>query len=133
MNDIVGEAQLEARNLSRHFIVRSGHGLVRPKRIVRAVEDVSLRLRARRVTAVVGESGSGKSVLARMLARIVTPTSGELLLDGKPIHLGSPRDLAYASEVQLVLQDPFASINPVHRIANSLVRPLAIHGAPKRN
>ncbi len=131
MSDVRHEARLEARHLSRHFVVRSGHGFVRPKRIVRAVDDVSLALRERRVTAVVGESGSGKSVLARMLARIVTPTSGELVLDGTTIELGSPRDLAYASEVQLVLQDPFASINPVHRIANSLARPLAIHGIPK--
>ncbi len=131
MNDVRVDAQLEARHLSRHFIVRSGHGFVRPKRIVRAVDDVSLSLYARRVTAVVGESGSGKSVLARMLARIVTPTSGELVLDGATIPVGSPRTLAYASEVQLVLQDPFASINPVHAIRHSLERPLAIHGTHK--
>ena len=127
----MSESQLEARNLSRHFVVRSGHGFIRPKRIVRAVDDVSLSLHARRVTAVVGESGSGKSVLARMLARIVKPTSGELVLDGTTIAVRSPRTLAYASEVQLVLQDPFASINPVHRIRHSLERPLAIHGAPQ--
>jgi len=127
----VSDAQLEARNLTRHFVVRTGHGIVRAKKIVRAVDDVSLSLHARRVTAVVGESGSGKSVLARMLARIVTPTSGELVLDGATIPAGTPRSLAYASEVQLVLQDPFASINPVHRIRHSLERPLTIHGAPK--
>ncbi len=127
----MSESQLEARHLSRHFVVRSGHGFIRPKRIVRAVDDVSLSLHARRVTAVVGESGSGKSVLARMLARIVAPTSGELVLDGTAIPAKSPRTLAYASEVQLVLQDPFASINPVHRVRHSLDRPLSIHGTPK--
>jgi ABC-type oligopeptide transport system ATPase subunit len=62
-------SQLEARGLTRHFVVRTGHGVFRPKHTVRAVDDVSLRLDAGRVIAVVGESGSGKTVLARMLAR----------------------------------------------------------------
>ncbi|MHB1087344.1 MAG: ABC transporter ATP-binding protein [Acidimicrobiales bacterium] len=124
---------LEARNLSRHFVVRSGGLVVRKKRVVRAVDDVSLDLTSGRVTAVVGESGSGKSVLARMLARIVTPTSGDLVLEGTPVTLKQKRTLAYASKVQLVLQDPFASINPVHRIRHSLERPLQIHGAKKQD
>ena len=125
----MSDALLEARHLSRHFVVRAGQGFRRAKKTVRAVDDVSLGLHAGRVTAVVGESGSGKSVLARMLARIVTPTSGELLLNGITIPVHSPRTLAYASEVQLVLQDPFASINPVHQVRHSLERPLLIHGA----
>jgi peptide/nickel transport system ATP-binding protein len=127
----MSDAQLEARHLSRYFVVRSGHGLRRPKRTVRAVDDVSLSLNAGRVTAVVGESGSGKSVLARMLARIVKPTSGELYLEGAVIPSSTPRSLSYASEVQLVLQDPFASINPVHQVRHSLERPLAIHGTAR--
>lgn len=127
----MNETQLEARHLSRHFVVRTGHGLIRPKKVVRAVDDVSLTLHSRRVTAVVGESGSGKSVLARMLARIVTPTSGELVLDGVTIPVATPRTLGYTSEVQLVLQDPFASVNPVHPIRHSLERPLAIHGTAR--
>jgi peptide/nickel transport system ATP-binding protein len=124
-------SQLEARHLTKHFTMRSSSGMFAPKRIVRAVDDVSLRLDAGRVTAVVGESGSGKSVLARMLARIVAPTSGELMLQGSPIALRSKRTLDYASQVQLVLQDPFSSINPVHRIRHSLNRPLLIHGTSK--
>ena len=124
-------ALLEARQLSRHFVVRVGHGMRRPRRTVRAVDDVSVSLHAGRVTAVVGESGSGKSVLALMLARIVTPTSGELFLNGVALPVNSPRNLAYAAEVQLVLQDPFASINPVHQVRHSLERPLVIHGAAR--
>ena len=127
----MSDALLEARQLSRHFVVHTGHGLIRPKKTVRAVDAVSLSLHAGRVTAVVGESGSGKSVLARMLARIVTPTSGELLLAGETIPVKAPRSLAYASEVQLVLQDPFASINPVHKVRHSLERPLLIHGTSR--
>src|ERR1039458_8510440 len=123
--------QLEARHLTRHFSVRSSSSFFGPKRIVRAVDDVSLRLDAGRVTAVVGESGSGKSVLARMLARIVVPTSGDLVLQGTVVPVHSKRTLDYTSQVQLVLQDPFASINPVHLIRHCLERPLLIHGAKK--
>ena len=120
---------LEARSLTRYFTVRTGDGGRRRKRLVRAVEDVSLSLRPSRVTAVVGESGSGKSVLARMLARIVTPTSGELFLRGTSVSLGTKRGLDYARDVQLVLQDPFASMNPVHLVRHNLERALLIHGA----
>ncbi len=131
MTNEASKSLLEARSLSRHFLVRSGGTMIRKKRVVRAVDDVSLDLQSGRVTAVVGESGSGKSVLARMLARIVAPTSGELVLEATPVALKQKRTLAYASKVQLVLQDPFASINPVHRIRHSLERPLLIHGATK--
>jgi peptide/nickel transport system ATP-binding protein len=123
--------QLSARDLTRHFVTRVPGRFVKAKHIVRAVDNVSLDLRAGKITAVVGESGSGKSVLARMLARIVKPTSGQLYLDGTEIPVGARRTLAYTSEVQLVLQDPFASNNPVHRVRHSLERPLLIHGAEK--
>jgi peptide/nickel transport system ATP-binding protein len=123
--------QLSARHLTRHFTTRVPGRLLRAKQVVRAVDDVSLDLIAGKVTAVVGESGSGKSVLARMLARIVRPTSGELYLQGSQVDLRSRRTLDYASIVQLVLQDPFASNNPVHQVRHSLERPLLLHGATK--
>ena len=94
---------------------------------VHAAEDVSLVLRPGTVTSVVGESGSGKSTISKMLGRTITPTAGQLLLDGKPIsgkHVGR----GYRSAVQLVLQDPFASLNPVHDVRYILSRPLKIHG-----
>ncbi len=127
----VSTARLSARGLTRHFTTRTPGHVFAAKRITRAVEDVSLDLVPGRVTAVVGESGSGKSVLARMLARIVTPTSGELYLEGTAISVRARRTLDYAAQVQLVLQDPFASMNPVHPVRHSLVRPLLIHGARK--
>lgn len=123
--------QLAARDLTRHYLVRTPGKLFNAKRVVRAVDDVSLELNAGKVVAVVGESGAGKSVLARMLARIVTPTSGELILQGTPIAITSRRRLDYASQVQLVLQDPFASMNPVHRMSHNLLRPLRLHGASR--
>jgi peptide/nickel transport system ATP-binding protein len=115
---------LEARNLTKHFHLRRGF---RARTTVHAVENVSLTLPRSSVTAVVGESGSGKSTLARMLARIITPTSGELLLDGQQMPLGQRHRQQYAGRVQLVLQDPFTSLNPVHSIRYHLARPLKIH------
>ncbi len=122
---------LQARHVTRHFKIRVPGHVLGSKRIVRAVDDVSLDLRSGEVTAVVGESGSGKSVLARLLARILAPTSGELILQGVPVAPKARRSLAYAAAVQLVLQDPFGSMNPVHQIHHNLIRPLRIHGASK--
>jgi peptide/nickel transport system ATP-binding protein len=126
---------LEARGLTKHFPVhgraRGGRGrLRRPAAtgLVHAVEDVSLTLATAQITAIVGESGSGKSTLARMLARLIKPTSGTLLLDGSAVPTGGRGRRAYTRQVQLVLQDPFASLNPVHDVRYHLARPLQVHG-----
>ena len=129
--DVAGTVQLQARHLTRHFTTRTPGRLFNATRVVRAVDDVSLDLVAGEVVAVVGESGSGKTVLARMLARIVRPTSGDVILQGERIARKAKRTLDYSSQVQLVLQDPFASMNPVHRMRHNLERPLLIHGAAK--
>jgi len=114
---------LEAKGLTKHFPVRRARlGVGVPA--VHAVEDVTLALPPSGITAVVGESGSGKSTLARLLARLIKPTAGSVLLDGKPAVAGRP----YARAVQLVLQDPFASLNPVHSVRYHLARPLQVHG-----
>ena len=96
--------------------------------VVHAVEDVSLALPPGRITAVVGESGSGKSTLARLLARLIMPTSGQLLLDGTEVPATTRGRREYARDVQLVLQDPFSSLNPVHGVRYHLDRPLRLHG-----
>jgi len=129
-------AVLEARDLTKHFAVHgrvpgAGRRLVRvgrPAAVVHAVDDVSLALRAGSVTAVVGESGSGKSTLARLLSRLITPTSGELLLHGRAVPRTQRRHLDYAKTVQMVLQDPFASLNPIHDVHYHLSRPFQVHG-----
>jgi len=125
-------AALEVRGLTKHF--PSGEGLVGRGSRVHAADDVSFTLRPGTVTALVGESGSGKSTVARMLARLYDPTSGEVLFDGKDIaHVRGRRDmLAYRSEVQMIFQDPFGSLNPVKTVRHHLVRPLLIHGRVKR-
>ena len=127
---------LEARGLTKHFPVHgsaSGAGRrVRrfrgPAPMVHAVDDVSLALRAGQVMAVVGESGSGKSTLARLLARLVAPTAGQLLLDGHTVAHTHRRQLDYAKTVQMVLQDPFASLNPIRDVQYHLSRPFKVHG-----
>jgi peptide/nickel transport system ATP-binding protein len=120
-----GAAVLEGRNLSKHFWLKQGRGPFARKTAIRAVDNVSLRLDAGKVTAVVGESGAGKTTVARLLAKIIKPDAGQILLEGKPAPAGRPR--SYAAKVQMVLQDPFASLNPVHRIRHDLERPLKIH------
>jgi peptide/nickel transport system ATP-binding protein len=124
---------LEVQGLTKHFPVhgvaarRGRRGRSQPRPVVHAVDDVSLSLSATQVTAVVGESGSGKSTLARVLARLTPPTSGEVLLDGRRVSHAQGR-LSYAKAVQMVLQDPFASLNPVHDVRYHLSRPFKVHG-----
>ena len=122
---------LEARGVTKHFPVkRTGADLLaRRRRTVHAVDDVSLRLRRGSVTALVGESGSGKSTVARLLAQLYPLTGGEIRLGGKPVAAGRGRSFrAYVRQVQLIFQDPFASLNPVHTVRYHLTRSLKIHG-----
>ena len=114
-------ALLEARGLTRHFTAP------RTRAVVHAVDDATLALAPGSITALVGESGSGKSTLARLLAGLVPPTSGELRLDGKVVTPGRRGRRGYARDVQLVLQDPFSSLNPVHDVRYHLARPLQVH------
>lgn len=127
---------LQAVELVKHF--EAGGRRWRSKQVVHAVEGVSVALHRGKVTAVVGESGSGKSTLAWMLARLIAPSSGRLLLEGHevPVIRSSARRSKstdeYRRAVQLVLQDPFASMNPVHTVSYVLQRPLKLHGIAGR-
>jgi peptide/nickel transport system ATP-binding protein len=116
---------LEGRNLTKYFSVKKGRGMFSGRVRLFAVQDVSVSLAPGAVTSLVGESGSGKTTVARMLAKIINPDAGDVLLDGEPAPAGRPR--SYARQVQMVFQDPFASLNPVHRVRYDLVRPLRIH------
>jgi oligopeptide/dipeptide ABC transporter ATP-binding protein len=116
---------LRTDKLTRHFQI--GGGLQR--KTLHAVDDVSLEIGRREIVAVAGESGSGKSTIARLLARIYKPTSGEIYFEGRPISsMRSRRDLlGYRSDVPMVFQDPFASINPVFRVSHGVMRSLKLH------
>ncbi len=102
---------------------------------LRAVDDVSFALRPGTVTALVGESGSGKSTVARLLSRLYTPSDGSIFFRGEDVSRvrGRRALLRYRSEVQMIFQDPFASLNPVKKVQHHIERPLLIHGlVPRR-
>jgi peptide/nickel transport system ATP-binding protein len=119
-------ALLRTDKLTRQF--RIGGGLMRRQRL-HAVDDVSLSIGEREIVALAGESGSGKSTVARLLAKVYTPTSGEIYFQGRRISdLKSRADaLRYRSDVPMVFQDPFASINPVFRVSHGVMRSLKLH------
>jgi len=119
---------LEAVHLRKHFPVRQLRIGGAPQ-AVHAVEDASLALFPGRALALVGESGSGKTTVARLLARLYEPTAGSILFRGKPVK-GYNRAalLAYRRYVQVIFQDPFSSLNPVHDVRYHLSRPLRVHG-----
>jgi peptide/nickel transport system ATP-binding protein len=117
---------LEAVGLTKHFRVRGKSA--RHRAVVHAVDDVSLSLYAGEVTALVGESGSGKSTVARLLAQLMPPTSGSIRLRGEETSVKRGKSFRdYVSSVQLMLQDPFGSFNPVHTVGHHLRGVLNIH------
>jgi peptide/nickel transport system ATP-binding protein len=121
---------LEAIGLTKHFPVRRAlRGLLaKQQSAVHAVDDVHLTLRRGQVVALVGESGSGKSTVARLLAQLHPRTSGDIRLHGVSVDAGGRAFRRYAARVQMIFQDPFASLNPVHTIRYHLTRALRIHG-----
>ena len=112
---------LEVRNLHKDFRLRNGVSFS----TLHAVADVSFAVEPGRTVALVGESGSGKSTIARIITKLETPTSGEVLLDGRPTPRHATRE--YRRQVQMVFQDPFASLNPFHSISHHIERPLRLH------
>jgi peptide/nickel transport system ATP-binding protein len=115
---------LEADGLCKDYRLGRGRG------VVSAVQDVSFGLHRGRVVALVGESGSGKSTIAKLLAGQERRTGGEIRLDGQTIDPSARRGFrAYKSEVQMVFQDPFASLNPLHTVSYHLERALTVHAA----
>ena len=121
-------AILEAEHLRKYFPIRQ-LTLFGKQLAVHAVEDNSLALYPGRALALVGESGSGKTTMARMLARLYEPTAGTIKFRGEPVKLRSNANLrTYRRHVQIVFQDPFSSLNPVHDVRYHLSRPLRLHG-----
>ena len=116
---------LEVRHLTKRFPV----GGLFDKRSVHALEDASFAIHRGEVIALVGESGSGKSTTARLIARLMPPTSGEIIFKGTDMVKAEPHaaSRAYRSDVQMIFQDPFGSLNPTHTIGYHLERPLLIH------
>jgi dipeptide transport system ATP-binding protein len=119
-------AILEARDLTRDYTV--SRGAFRSHATIKALAGVSFSLDAGRTLAVVGESGSGKSTLARLLTLIENPTTGSLLIDGQDVaHASVATRRCLRREIQIVFQNPFASLNPRQTIGKALEEPLLVN------
>jgi len=122
---------LEARDLRKHFPLRGGV-LQRTQAWVRAVDDVALEVRAGETVGIVGESGCGKSTLARLLLRLVEPDAGQVWFDGEDVLAALPgRMKRLRRDMQLVFQDPYASLNPRLTIEDAVAFSLLVHGASR--
>jgi peptide/nickel transport system ATP-binding protein len=100
-------------------------------RAVKAVQDVSLAVEARQSFGLVGESGSGKSTILRAICGLAPVTGGTIRIGGAPVP--EPRGKAFSARVQMVFQDPYASLHPRHTLDRTLSEPLAIHGIGDRD
>src|ERR671929_1387685 len=125
---------LQIDNLSTHYVSARG------TRVVRAVDDVSLRINAGETLGIVGESGSGKSTLALTILRILPPAaqivSGKMLLDGEDLLLKSDEEMrrVRGKRIAMILQDPMASLNPLFTIGDQVAETLRVHeGASRAN
>ena len=127
--EAAGSENTSAHKIHEAAPILAAVGLSKSFGSVRAVDNVSFGLYSGRITALVGESGSGKSTIARLLAHLYPPTEGEINLHGQRTRARHGRAFRrYVHEVQLVLQDPFSSLNPLHSIEYHLARPLKLHG-----
>jgi oligopeptide/dipeptide ABC transporter ATP-binding protein len=122
---------LEVTDLTKHFPVRGGMLRRVPAR-VRAVDGVSFVLEPGRTLGLVGESGCGKSTLGRAILRLHEPTSGSVKLDGEELTtMDAASMLARRRDMQIIFQDPFASLSPRRTVAQSIREPLDVHGIGK--
>lgn len=116
---------IEARNLSKSFAI--GGGFLAKKKVVRAVEDVSLQIQRGETFGLVGESGCGKSTIGRTLLRLYEPTSGQIFFEGSDITKANMHP--YRKKMQIVFQDPYASLDPRMTVGDIVGEPLDIYHA----
>ncbi len=127
------EAAVELRGVSREFRRRRTSLLTAPP-VVHAVRDVTVTIGRGERFGIVGESGSGKSTLLRLVCGLDRPTSGEVLVDGRPVHDQPPRRLGWLRErLQLVFQDPMSSLDPRMRVRDIVAEPLVAQGRHEGN
>ena len=127
-----GKFLLEAREITKRFRMRSGLGGT--GKFMTAVDGVSFGVRHNSVFAIVGESGCGKSTLARMIIRLLQPTSGNVFFRGADLYGMEGEELSgFRRSAQIIFQDPFASLNPRMRIMDALAEPYRIHKLAPRN
>ena len=131
--DHKGETLVEVKNLVKYFPVRAGL-LQRVVNQVKAVDDVSFIVKKGETLGMVGESGCGKTTVGRTMLRLVEPTSGSVIFEGKDVFSLPPRELKVVRrDMQIIFQDPYASLDPRVPIGESVMEGLHIHkiGTPK--
>jgi peptide/nickel transport system ATP-binding protein/oligopeptide transport system ATP-binding protein len=122
---------IDVKQLKKHFPMKKG--LLARQAWLRAVDGVTFELRDGGVFALVGESGSGKSTVARLILRLISPTSGSILFHGRNIYdLHGDELRAFRKSVQIIFQDPFASLNPRMTVFDTVSEPLKIHNIVRR-
>ena len=127
---IMTNALLEINNVFKTFPVKAGFGR---SSVAKAVDGVTLSVAAGEVVGLVGESGCGKSTLGRIALRLIEPTSGTVSFKGKDLGLLDKEALrSLRKEMQIIFQDPFASLNPRMRIQDIIAEPLVIHGLARK-
>ncbi len=123
-----GRPMIQVQELKTHFPLESSFVFKKQTGTVKAVDDISFEVRQGEVLGLVGESGSGKSTLARTIMQLIPPTAGTVILGGKNLTQGSTDELKAARrDLQMVFQDPFASLNPRLTVFAALAEPLRVH------
>lgn len=124
------EPLLRVEHVTKVFHLRSGW-FGRAGRTARAVDDVSIHLQENETLGLVGESGSGKSTLGRMVINLITPSEGQILLNGQRVPTQASRAArTLRRDVQMVFQDPYGSLDPRMTVGSLLTEPMAVHGVP---
>jgi oligopeptide transport system ATP-binding protein len=124
----MGEALLEVRGLQKHFPLTQGIVFKRTIGHVRAVDGVDLTLRRGETVGLVGESGCGKSTVSKLIVALEKPTAGSIFFKGRDVARMGGRALKdYRREVQIIFQDPYASLNPRMTVGEILAEPLMLH------
>lgn len=123
------EPLMRVRNVTKEFVSRGRGAVFAGKTTFRAVDDVSFDVFPGKTTAIVGESGSGKSTTARIAAKLMDATRGTVEFDGADVtHAAGPALAKFRSDVQVVFQDPFSSLNPRHTVQRIITAPLEYQG-----
>jgi len=123
------ETLLSVRNLVKNFELRASRGIRKTQRVVQAVSDVSFDVKVGQTLGLVGESGSGKTTVGRSVLQLIEPTSGQVIFEGQDLTKMSFEELRNVRrQMQIVFQDPFASLDPKMTVGSSIAEPLVVQG-----